>query len=143
MHNIDQSLNRLIHKIPSEQPGRIEASHRAVHKAWRFVERAEREERCRPLAAITQKFVDDSSSNIINARKIARTTGFSPRVDNIVDGAAQRNASHRNFVEHLRRVDVVGLHGRLGCEVLRCREREPSIGITPWGRDSRTAAGGG
>jgi hypothetical protein len=27
MHNIDQSLNRLIHNIPSEQPGRIEASH--------------------------------------------------------------------------------------------------------------------
>jgi hypothetical protein len=27
MHNIDRSLNKLIHKIPSEQPGRIETSH--------------------------------------------------------------------------------------------------------------------
>jgi hypothetical protein len=60
----------------------------AVHKAWRFVERAKREARRRPLAAITQNIVDDSSLNIINAGKTARTTGFSPRVDGITDGAA-------------------------------------------------------
>jgi hypothetical protein len=29
-----------------------------------------------------------------------------------------------HFVEHLRRVAVVGLQGKLGCEALRCRERE-------------------
>jgi hypothetical protein len=27
-----------------------------------------------------------------------------------------------HFVEHLRRVAVVGLRGKLGCEELRCRE---------------------
>jgi hypothetical protein len=59
-----------------------------VHTAQRFVERAKREARRRPLAAITQKFVDDSSSNIINTKKTVRTTGFSPRVDGIADGAA-------------------------------------------------------
>jgi hypothetical protein len=62
----------------------------AVHKAQRFVERAKREARRRPLAAITQKIVDDSSSNIINARKIARTAGFPPRFDGVADGAAQK-----------------------------------------------------
>jgi hypothetical protein len=41
----------------------------AVHKAWRFIERAKREARRRPLAAITQNIVDDSSLNIINAGK--------------------------------------------------------------------------
>jgi hypothetical protein len=33
-----------------------------------------------------------------------------------------RLAAH--FVEHLRRVDLVGLQGKLGCGALRCRERE-------------------
>jgi hypothetical protein len=60
----------------------------AVHKAWRFVERAKREVWRRPLAAITQNIVDDNSLNIINAGKTARTMGFSPRVDGITDGAA-------------------------------------------------------
>jgi hypothetical protein len=55
--------------------------------AQHFVERAKREARRRPLAAITQKFVDDSSSNIINARKTEGTAGFSPRVDCVVGGA--------------------------------------------------------
>jgi hypothetical protein len=59
-----------------------------VHTARRFVEQAKCEARRRPLAAITQEFVDDSSSNIINAGKTTRTTGFSPRVDGIADGAA-------------------------------------------------------
>jgi hypothetical protein len=101
-----------------------------VHTTRRFVERAKRKARRRPLAAITQKFVDDSSSNIINARKTARTTGFSPRVDGIADGAAQRNAFHGHFVKHLWRVEVVGLRGKLGCEELCCRERESSRGAT-------------
>jgi hypothetical protein len=60
----------------------------AVHMARHFVERARREARHRPLAAITQNIVDDSSSNITNAGKTAGTTGFSPRVDGVVDGAA-------------------------------------------------------
>jgi hypothetical protein len=29
-----------------------------------------------------------------------------------------------HFVEHLRRVDLVGLRGKIGCEALRCGERE-------------------
>jgi hypothetical protein len=52
-----------------------------------FAERAKREAWRRPLAVITQKFVDDSSSNIINAGKTERTAGFSPRVDGVVRGA--------------------------------------------------------
>jgi hypothetical protein len=96
--------------------------------ARRFVERAKREARRRPLAVITQKFVDDSSSNIINVGKTARSIGFSPRVNGIADGAAQRNAFHGRFVKHLRRVKVVGLQGKLGCEDLCCRERESSRG---------------
>jgi hypothetical protein len=51
------------------------------------IEQARREARRRPLAVITQKFVDNSSSNIINARKIERIAGFSPRVDGVVGGA--------------------------------------------------------
>jgi hypothetical protein len=58
-----------------------------VHTARCFVERAKREAQRRQLAAITQKFVDDSSSNIINAVKTTRKTGFSPRVDGVVGGA--------------------------------------------------------
>jgi hypothetical protein len=36
MHNIDQSLNRLIHKIPSEHLGRIEASHMGCPQGLAF-----------------------------------------------------------------------------------------------------------
>jgi hypothetical protein len=42
MHNIDQSLNRLIHKIPSEQPGRIEASHMGCPQGLAFRRTAKR-----------------------------------------------------------------------------------------------------
>jgi hypothetical protein len=42
MHNIDQSLNRLIHKIPSEQPGRIEASHMGCPEGLAFRRTAKR-----------------------------------------------------------------------------------------------------
>jgi hypothetical protein len=70
----------------------------AVHKAWRFVERAKREARRRPLAAITQNIVDDSSLNIINTGKTARTTRFSPRVDGITDGTAQ-NSEHTTGID--------------------------------------------
>jgi hypothetical protein len=32
-----------------------------------------------------------------------------------------------------------GLQGKSGCEGLRCREREPSRGVAPWGGDRRAA----
>jgi hypothetical protein len=53
-----------------------------------FIEHALREAPRQHLAAITQKCVGDSSSIIPNAKKTARTTGFSPRIYGVVDGAA-------------------------------------------------------
>jgi hypothetical protein len=75
----------------------------AVRKAWHFIERAKREARRRPLAAITQNIVDDSSLNIINAGKTARTTGFSPRVDGVVGGAVYNTKPFIGILSSTRR----------------------------------------
>jgi hypothetical protein len=64
----------------------------------------------------------------INHRKTTsmrnRTTivVVSPGVNDVDVGAAA------HFVEHLQRVDLVGLRGKLGCEALRCGEREIGAG---------------
>ena len=46
----------------------------------------------------------------------------SPGVNDVDVGAAA------HFVEHLQRVDLVGLRGKLGCEALRYGERERGAG---------------
>jgi hypothetical protein len=83
-----------------------------VHTDRHFVERAKREARRRPLAAITQNIVDDSSSNIINARKTARTTGFSPRVDDVVGGAVYNTKPFTGILSSTRKA----------CTARDCRE---------------------
>jgi hypothetical protein len=72
----------------------------------------------------------------------SRSAGCLTRVNDVADGAAQRNASHGRFVEHLRCIDTVGLRGNSVGEERCCRERESSRGAAPWGGDSRAAAGG-
>jgi hypothetical protein len=75
MHNIDQSLNRLIHKIPSEQPGRIEASHMGCPQGLAFRRTGMARSATSTVSCEKHTFVGDRPSNITNAKKIARTTG--------------------------------------------------------------------
>jgi hypothetical protein len=61
---------------------------------------------------ITQNIVDDSSSNIINAGKTARTMGFSPRVDDVVGGDVYNTKPFTGILLSTRRA----------CAAQDCRE---------------------
>jgi hypothetical protein len=101
-----------------------------------FIEHALREAPRQHLAAITQKCVGDSSSIIPNAKKTARTTGFSPRIYSVVDGAAHTRLQPDDECDEANLAAVL-LHpwkASSGGNRGRCRE-----GVThgflllPWG----------
>jgi hypothetical protein len=79
MHIIDQSLNRLIHKIPSEQPGRIEASHMGYPQGFAFRRTGKARHRRQAAITHTKKIIGDSSSNITNAKKNSEDSAGSHR----------------------------------------------------------------
>jgi hypothetical protein len=105
-----------------------------VHAARRFVERAKREARRRPLAAITQKSVGGSSSKITDAEKNSRdsgrgvlTTGFDGAVGGCIHSIGARRRVRRGEPRSCATPSMEGIEwggGNRG----RCRE-----GRHPWG----------
>jgi hypothetical protein len=122
-----------------------------VHTARRFVERAKREARRRPLAAITQKSVGGSSSNITDAEKNTRDSGggggFSPRVSMARLGAAYTRLEADDECDEANLVAVL-LHpwkgssgGKTGGGAGRASPMG-KLGLEPWSRKKSTRHGG-